>query len=137
MRKSLFFLITAVLCLATLLGCSQDVADVSIVTETDTVSAADSVFDFDAEEKFCRVVSLKEDGIVVEIGYIGYVYVKHIRSDMNIKELNTVVIKFSGDDLIAANGTFINFDGKEMSYSYILEEPESIRFTITGEPTFG
>ena len=118
MKKVLFFIITMTVCLSVLFGCATDA---------------------DVQTKSCRVVCLEEDGIIVSIEYIGHVYVKNVDADLEISTLNTVVMEFSEDDLKPANGTFLNFDGRELNYSYILENPERIRLADpdSGEPTFG
>ncbi len=118
MKKGLLFIFTMIFCLSVFLGCSADM---------------------DTERQFCRVVCLEEDGIIVSIEYIGYVYVKNVNANLEIRELNTVVMEFSETDLTPANGTFLNFDGRELNYSYILENPKSIRLADpeAGEPTFG
>ena len=91
----------------------------------------------DEENKFCRVLCLKEDGIVVWTENIGNIYVKQIDTSLDIELLDTVVIVFSERDLEAATGTFTDAFGEEQSYFYILENPESIRHTTEKEPTFG
>jgi hypothetical protein len=118
MKKVLLFIIAMTVCLSVLFGCATDV---------------------DVQKKSCRVVCLQEDGIIVDIEYVGYVYVKNVNTDLEISTLNTVVMVFSESDLNPASGTFLNFDGRELNYSYILENPKSIRLADpdSGEPTFG
>ena len=118
MKKVLFFIITVTFCLSILFGCSTGI---------------------DTERKSCRVVCLEEDGIIVDIEYIGYVYVKNVNTNQEIRIFDTVVMEFSESDLTPANGTFHNFDGRELNYSYMLENPKSIRLADpdSGEPTFG
>lgn len=118
MKKVLLFVITVTLVLSALFGCSTDA---------------------DIQKKSCRVVCLQEDGMIVDIEQLGYVYVKNVNANLAIRTLNTVIIEFSEHDLKPVSGTFLNFDGRELSYSYILETPNSIRLAdpAAGEPTFG
>ncbi|MBQ8684210.1 MAG: hypothetical protein IJ518_06825 [Clostridia bacterium] len=91
----------------------------------------------DTQWKFYQVVSVKEDGIVVDMYKNGYIYVKLTDSSLKIRQLETVAMEFAESDLIPTSGTFQNFDGRELHYSYVLEKPKSIRLTTAGEPTFG
>lgn len=91
----------------------------------------------DEQSAFCQVLCVKDDGIIVWIENTGNVYVKHVDPALAIEPLDTVVMEFSEGDLKSANGTFIDFFGAEQSYSYILENPGSIRPATDGEPTFG
>ena len=116
MKRWITLLIAMTLCLLALFGCSTDA---------------------DGQTKFCRVVCVQEEGIIVDIEQLGYVYVKTVNADFVI--LSTVVMEFSESDLKPASGTFLKFDGSEQNYSYILETPKSIRLAdpAAGEPTFG
>ena len=120
-KKCLAFMVCATLCLGALWGCAQNAGE--------------------DEEVFCRVLCLKEDGIVVEIPdlNVGYVYVRHTNTDLDIEPLDTVVMVFSKGDLEPVSGDFTDFFGEEKTHSHILENPKSIRFpdADAGEPTFG
>ena len=91
----------------------------------------------DTKKEFCRVMCLYEDGMMVWIPDIGYVYVKHVDADLEIAPLDTVVMKFTVSELESANGTFTDFFGVEETYTYILDTPKSIRHTKPGEETYG
>ena len=123
MKRAVFLIITIILCVALFEGCAKDVTEV--VTQGE----------------FCRVLCIKEDGIVVEIPDtdLGYVYVKYTNADLEIEPLDTVVIEFSESDLKSANEKFTDFFGEELTYLNILENPKSIRLAdpSIGEPTFG
>ena len=109
------------ICLVFLMGCTHDTADVK------------------TQGEFCRVVSVREDGIVVEIENVGVVYVKNLPTDLKIEALDTVVMEFSETDLKPESGKFVDAFGEEQSYAFILEIPQSIRLANpeAGEPTFG
>ena len=119
MKKTISLVITILICLSLFWGCSQDTAGVN------------------TQGKFCRVLCLEEDGIVVWIEKIGNVYVKQVDAALEIEPLDTVVMEFSADDLKSASGTFTDAFGDEQVYSYILEIPKNIRHTTEDEPTFG
>lgn len=120
MRKAILFAITIILCLGLFLsGCSRNAAK----SET--------------QSEFCRVLCLKGDGIVVWIENIGNIYVKQVDASLKIAPLDTVVMEFSESDLESVTGTFTDAFGEEQSYLFILETPESIRYTTEEEPTFG
>ena len=119
MKKTVLLVIAIVLCLAVLWGCTQDAPKV------------------DTQGEFCQVLCLEEDGIVVWIEDIGNVYVKQVDAALEIEVLDTVVMEFSKDNLESASGTFTDAFGDEQSYSYILENPKSVRRTTENEPTFG
>lgn len=78
-----------------------------------------------------------DNGIVVWIENVGNVCVKNVDSALKIEPLDTIVMEFSGDDLEAVSGKFTDCFGEEQSYSYIIENPKSIRHTTEEEPTFG
>ena len=120
MKKVMFSIIAMTLCFVLFFcGCSQDAAEA------------------DTKSEFCRVLCLMDDGIVVWIENVEHVYVKHVDASLEIEPLDTVVMEFSESDLESANGTFTDFFGRELSYTYILETPKSIRHTTAEEPTFG
>ena len=123
MKKAVFFIIAITLCFVLLEACDKNAAGVS------------------TQGEFCRVLCLKEGGIVVEIPDmdLGYVYVKYSNSDLEIAPLDTVVIEFTESDLKLASEKFTDFFEEELTYSYILENPKSIRLAdpSSGEPTFG
>jgi hypothetical protein len=116
MKKILVFILVVALCLAGLWGCAGG-----------------------KKEYSARVEGLTEDGIIVRIpdSDLGYVYVKHVNADLQIGSLDTVYMEFEESDLKAESGTFVDVFGKEQTYSYILENPKSIRLASPGEPTFG
>ena len=60
-----------------------------------------------------------------------------VDADLEIAPLDTVVMKFSASDLESASGAFTDYFGAEETYSYILENPKSIRHTKPGEETYG
>ena len=120
MKKVIFFANVMALCLAFLFGgCSHNAAQV------------------DTQSAFCRVLCLEDNGIVVQIENIGNVYIKHVDATLEIELLDTVVIEFSESDLESASGKFTDAFGEKQSYSYILDNPKSIRHTTEEEPTFG
>lgn len=88
-------------------------------------------------EKPYRVVCAQEDGIVIDLYDSGFIFVKLDNANFEIGPLKTVVMVFSKSDLIPADGTFLSFTGEKLHYSYILENPKSIRLASEGEPTFG
>ena len=131
MKKALSLIIVIVLCLSVLLGCILNAR-------------------FGRREIFCRVVCLEDDGIIVDAGFswnrfhstdydYGYIYVKNLKTDLDIGLFDTVVIKFSKADLMSATGEFLELEYNEKSYSYILDNPENIRFAdaSNNEPTYG
>lgn len=125
-------LLAIILCLAVLLcGCSQNANGNDIQNTTTEPTNAET------QGEFCRVLRLKEDGIIVWAGEYGHIYVKNVDVALDIKPLQTVVLDFSESDLQKANGTFTDSFGDEQTYSYILENPKSIRHTSSEEPTYG
>lgn len=123
MRKAVLFLFVVTLCLTALCGCTEEAAKA------------------DPQEELCRVLCIKEDGIVVEIPSldVGCVYVKLTNDDLEIEPLDTVVIEFSSSDLKSESGEFTDPFGEEQAYSYVLENHKNVRLadTSVGEPTFG
>ena len=123
MKRPLFSIMIIALCLMALIGCTQDAPEA------------------DAKEVFCRVVCVKDDGIIVWQPDVtpekSYMFVKLENSGLEIDVLDTVVITYSDSDLKLSRGTFLRFDGIEQSYSYILENPQCIRHTTEEEPTYG
>ena len=117
MKKILVFILVVALCLTGLWGCA----------------------DGNKKEYSARVVCVTEEGIIVQIPALGedYIYVKNVNDDLQIKSLNTVYMEFEESDLKAESETFVDVFGKEQTYSYILENPKSIRLASPGEPTFG
>lgn len=125
-------LLAIILCLAVLLcGCSQN------TNGNDVQNTTTEPIKTETQGGFCRVVCLKEDGIIVWAGEYEHIYVKNVDVALDVKPLQTVVIDFSESDLQRANGTFTDTFGDEQTYSYILENPKSIRHTTSEEPTFG
>ena len=90
-------------------------------------------------EVFCRVECVTDDGFVVWTEDWDYVYIRCEGHDLPIKGFATVVAAFTEEDLKPATGTFVTVAGKEESYAYILDNPQSIRLAdpAAGEPTFG
>ena len=121
MKKRLCLVVLLSLCMTLFFGCDQNAATPSL------------------EKKFCRVVCVETDGIVVDIEYVGYVYVKMAEEYPDIAPLKTVVIEYSANDLKEAHGTFVDCFGEEQQYAYTLENPTTIRWAdpSAGEPTFG
>ena len=120
MKKALFFVFSIMLCIAPFCsGCSQSPEKV------------------EARSESCRVLCVMDDGFVVWIEDIGNVYVKQFAAGVKISPLGTVVMEFYDRDLVSDSGTFTDPFGKEQNYSYILENPKSIRLPTENEPTFG
>ena len=119
MKKAIIFIITVFFCFSLLWACGS------------------GFWSTGAPEAYGYVVCLKEDGFIADIESLGYVYVQY--ADPEIKVFDTVIIEFSETDLISANGSFLTIDGRERSYSYMLQTLKSIRFPdpTKGEPTFG
>ena len=135
MKKSVFLIITIALCFVLLLsGCSENTQNDDVQNTTEEAKST-TVNTTDGE--FCRVVSCEDDGIIVWAGEYDYIYIRNIDDDLDIKPLQTVVVDFSESDLKEGDGTFTDFSGAELCYSYILENPKSIRYTTSEEPTFG
>ena len=133
MKKSIALIVAIIMLLtAFLCACTNN----SINEDTATVES-EEITNAEAQGEFCRVVYLKNDGIIVWAGKYEHIYVKNIDVDLDIKPLQTVVIDFSESDLQRANGAFTDTFGDEQNYSYILESPKSIRHTTSEEPTFG
>lgn len=135
MKKSIALIVAITLCLtAFLCGCTknskEDVQDTS-TSESEEITKAE------IQGELCRVVCLKDDGIIVWAGEYEHIYVKNVDVVLDIKPLQTVVIDFSESDLQKVNGTFTDTFGDEQTYSYILESPKSIRHTTAEEPTYG
>ena len=118
MKKLLVFLLILLLAATLLFGCGREPA----TPET---------------EYFCRVMCLKEAGLVVWVEGFDNIYVKNASLDPEIQALDTVVMVFSQDDLIPTSEPFVDYFGDEDIYSYTLESPKSIRYTTPEEPTFG
>ena len=135
MKKSIALIVAIIMLLtAFLCGCTKNTKE---DMQDTTTTEFKEITKTETQGEFCRVLCLKDDGIVVWAGEYDYIYVKNADKSLDIKTLQTVVIDFSESDLTEANGTFIDFSGAELCYSYILENPESIRHTTSEEPTFG
>ncbi len=121
MKKAILLITVIILCFAVFfVGCSKDSTEV------------------DVESSFCRVLCLKDDGIIVWVENIeNNVYVKNVDAALEIEPLDTVVMEFSKGDLESANESFTDCFGEEQIYLYILENPTHIRHTKENEPTFG
>ncbi len=132
MKKSIALIVAIIMLLtAFLCGCTNSINEDTTTTEPEEITNAE------AQGEFCRVLCLKEDGIIVWAGEYEHIYVKNVDVALDIKPLQTVVIDFSESDLKEGDGTFTDFSGAELCYSYILENPKSIRYTTLEEPTFG
>lgn len=135
MKKSIALIIAITLCLtAFLCGCSENVNKDDI---QDATTEIPEITKTETQGEFCRVLCVKEDGIIVWVGEYGHIYVKNVDNSLEIKPLQTLVIDFSEEDLEKANGIFTDSFGDEQTYSYILESPKSIRHTTAEEPTYG
>lgn len=133
MKKSIALIVAIIMLLtAFLCGCTNN-----SINEDTTTAEPEEITNAEAQGEFCRVVCLKDDGIIVWAGEYEHIYVKNVDVALDIKPLQTVVIDFSESDLQKANGTFIDSFGDEQTYSYILEIPKSIRHTTSEEPTYG
>ena len=133
MKKSISLIVAITLCLtAFLCGCTNN-----SINEDTTTAESEEITNTEAQGELCRVVCLKDDGIIVWAGEYEHIYVKNVDGDLEIKPLQTVVIAFSESDLQRANGTFTDTFGDEQSYSYVLENPKGIRHTTSEEPTYG
>lgn len=135
MKKSIALIVAIIMLLtAFLCGCTKNTKeDVQDTTTTEFQEITKT----ETQGEFCRVVCLKDGGIIVWAGEYEHIYVKNVDVALDIKPLQTVVIDFSESDLQRANGTFTDTFGDEQTYSYILESPKSIRHTTAEEPTFG
>lgn len=133
MKKSIALIVAITLCLtAFLCGCTNN-----SINEDTTTAESEKITNAEAQGELCRVVCLKDDGIIVWAGEYEHIYVRNVDAALDIKPLQTVVIDFSESDLQRANGTFTDTFGDEQTYSCILESPKSIRHTTSEEPTFG
>ena len=119
MKKTICFAMILILIMTILIGCSR--------TTTEPQS----------QEYFCRVMCLKENGIVVWTGDFGNIYVKNATLEPEITPLDTVVMSFAPEDFTAVSESFVDYFGDEDTYTYILERPNSIRYPTAEEPTFG
>lgn len=120
MKRKLFAMVTLLFCFVLFMsGCSPT------DEENDTPGA------------FCQVLNSDDDGMYVWTEDFGHIYVKFDNSNLEISPLDTVVIEFSESDLISTNGQFTDYFGEERGYLHILENPQNIRHTMPGEPTFG
>ena len=135
MKKSIALIIAIIMLLtAFLCGCTKNTKE---DMQDTTTTEFKEITKTETQGEFCRVLCLKDDGIVVWAGEYEHIYVKNIDVALYIKSLQTVVIDFSESDLQEAKGTFTDSFGDEQTYSYILESPKSIRHTTSEEPTFG
>lgn len=123
MKKSVMFVFSITLCIALFCsGCSQP--EPSAEKE-------------EARSESCRVLCVMDEGFVVWIAGTGNVYVTQFADGVTIRPLGTVVMAFYESDLVSESGTFTDAFGEEQEYSYILENPKSIRLPAENEPTFG
>lgn len=135
MKKSIALIIAIIMLLtAFLCGCTKNTKE---DMQDTTTTEFKEITKTETQGEFCRVLCLKDDGIVVWAGEYEHIYVKNVDVALDIKPLQTVVIDFSESDLQKAKGTFTDSFGDEQTYSYILESPKSIRHTTSEEPTFG
>ena len=84
---------------------------------------------------YCRVECIAEDGFVAGTEDGRLLYVKYPKAD-RFDLFDTVVIEFSEEDLKPETGTVRMPDEYEVSYSFVLENPKSVRPAGPGEPTF-
>lgn len=133
MKKSIALIVVIIMLLTVFLcGCTNN-----SINEDTTTAESEEITKTETQGEFCRVLCLKDDGIIVWAGEYEHIYVKNVDVALDIKPLQTVVIDFSESDLQRAKGTFTDTFGDEQTYSYILESPKSIRHTTSEEPTFG
>ena len=136
MKKAIFFIISIMLCLALFFcGCSEN--DTEVNKQSGSYGYSENDTKVNMQSEFCRVLCLKDDGIIVWIENIGNVYVKAVDTTLEIEPLDTVVMEFSESDLESVSGKFTDCFEEEQSYFYIIENPKSIRHTTEEEPTFG
>jgi len=81
-----------------------------------------------------RVEGIKEDGMILHMGTNTYLYVK---SDMKVYIFDTVYMTYLDSDIKQQSGKFTDYSGKELEYTYVLENVLNIRFPESGEPTYG
>ena len=135
MKKSIALIVAIIMLLtAFLCGCTKNTKE---DMQDTTTTEFKEITKTETQGEFCRVLCLKDDGIVVWAGEYDYIYIRNIDDALDIKPLQTVVVDFSESDLKEWDGTFTDFSGAELCYLYILENPKSIRHTTSEEPTFG
>ena len=81
-----------------------------------------------------RVEGIKEDGMILYMGANTYLYVK---SNMKVYMFATVYMTYLDSDIKQQSGKFTDHSGKELEYTYVLENVLSIRFPVSGETTYG
>jgi len=64
------------------------------------------------------IAAVKEDGFILNVKGIGYVYAK---STSNVGTSKSVLFQYYASDLKQAKGTFTDASGKAQEYTYILE----------------
>ena len=103
----------------------------TVPTDTSESGAADIAI------AYGYVVYAAQDGFVVDINDLGYVFVKH--ADPEIRMFHTVVIEYDIADMVETYGSYPDIDGSTLSYSYILSKTRGVRLAdpSKGEPLFG
>ena len=135
MKKSIALIVAIIMLLtAFLCGCTKNTKE---DMQDTTTTEFKEITKTETQGEFCRVLCLKDDGIVVWAEEYEHIYVKNVDGDLEIKPLQTVMIAFSEDGLIKSEGVFTDTFGDEQSYSYVLENPKGIRYTTSEEPTYG
>ncbi len=112
MKRILFIILAIVLCLSLFSGCAT-------------------------KKEYCYVLGVAEDGFITNIDDLGRVFVKYENAQQHIKMFDTVVIKYNDVNLKETSG-YIVVGKHKISYSYILEEVQSLRLSdpSKGEPLF-
>lgn len=82
---------------------------------------------------------MSDDGFIAYINGIGNVFIKYDAAGSKIQVFDTVVVEYDSEDLVVENGQYIDVAGENVTYSYKLNNPESVRKAdpSKGEPVFG
>lgn len=78
-----------------------------------------------------RNVCNMEDGMVLDMGELGYVYVK---SNWKANLFQMVYLEYYESNLKQQKGKFTDVDGKEKEYAYVLENKRGIREAANEDP---
>ena len=75
--------------------------------------------------------------MILLVGHIGgeHIYA-YLKSDMKVDRYDTVYVDYLKSELKPQTGKFTHVDGGEKEYSYVFESILSIRFPVSGEPTY-
>ena len=87
------------------------------------------------QDNFYRVECICENGFIAQNSSPDKIFVKYPQTDQ-FEEYDTVYIEFDESDLIPGSGTYSDSYGYEISYSYVLENPKTVRLAGPGEPTY-